>query len=114
MHADVLHLLDAHLAELNALRRSLTMPRPSQPGERHDAAVATLQSTRHFVAELGLILDDVHHADDRRLPDASSDSSPMLDQLSSTGVRRLRAHHRVGRLRSSVDRSEAGLVARPE
>jgi hypothetical protein len=58
MHADVLHLLDTHLQELQALRHSLTSPRPTRPGERHDAAAATLLSTRDFAAELSQILGD--------------------------------------------------------
>jgi hypothetical protein len=57
MHADVLELLDSHLAQLQSLRRNLTSPRPSRPGERHDAAAATLHSTQHFAAELKQILD---------------------------------------------------------
>jgi hypothetical protein len=58
MHADVINLLDTHLAELQALRRDLTSPRPTRPGERHDAAAATLHSMQHFAAELELILSD--------------------------------------------------------
>jgi hypothetical protein len=57
MHSDVLNLIDAHLAELQALRRDLTSSRQIQPGARLDAASATLQSTRHFASELSLILN---------------------------------------------------------
>jgi hypothetical protein len=57
MHSDVLNLIDAHLAELQALRHDLTSSRQIQPGARFDAASATLQSTRHFASELSVILN---------------------------------------------------------
>ncbi|WP_433796767.1 hypothetical protein [Actinoplanes sp. CA-252034] len=56
MHADVLQLIDTHLSEVQALRRDLTSSRPIRPGERHDAAAATLDSLQSFAAELQVIL----------------------------------------------------------
>jgi hypothetical protein len=60
MHSDVLNLLDAHLAELQALRRDLTPSRSIRPGARWDVAAATLESTRHFASELSRVLTQDH------------------------------------------------------
>lgn len=56
MHSDVLNLLDAHLAELQALRTDLNSSRQVRPGARLDAAAATLRSTRDFASELTHVL----------------------------------------------------------
>jgi hypothetical protein len=56
MHSDVLTLLDDHLAELQALRRDLTLARSIKPGERLDAAAATLRSAQRYASELTHLL----------------------------------------------------------
>lgn len=56
MHGDVLSLLDDHLAELQALRRDLTLSRSIRPGARWDAAAATLRSAQRYASELTQIL----------------------------------------------------------
>ncbi|HWS36372.1 MAG TPA: hypothetical protein VN408_27015 [Actinoplanes sp.] len=56
MHSDVLNLLDAHLAELQALRDHLESPRQVKPGARHDTATATLQSAQVFASRLSRVL----------------------------------------------------------
>ncbi|GAA1639765.1 hypothetical protein [Actinoplanes couchii] len=58
MHSEVLNLLEAHLAELQALRDHLESPRQVRPGARHDTAAATLQSARVFAKRLSRVLTD--------------------------------------------------------
>ncbi|MFB9447969.1 hypothetical protein Dvina_13925 [Dactylosporangium vinaceum] len=48
MHPDLLALLDAHLAEMTALRHVLCAPRPVQPGERWAAAAETVRSAERY------------------------------------------------------------------
>ena len=57
MHHDLLGLLDAHLAELNALRRVLAAPRPVYAGERWSAAEATARSAERYSQAVGALLD---------------------------------------------------------
>ncbi|SDT20710.1 hypothetical protein [Actinoplanes derwentensis] len=58
MHSDVLNLLDAHLAELQALRDDLGSARQVRPGARHDTATATLESTQTFASLLTRVLTE--------------------------------------------------------
>ncbi|MFI5909611.1 hypothetical protein [Dactylosporangium sp. NPDC051541] len=48
MHPDLLSLLDAHLAEMTALRHVLSAPRPVHPGERWAAAEETVRSAERY------------------------------------------------------------------
>ncbi|MER7272987.1 hypothetical protein ABT369_00880 [Dactylosporangium sp. NPDC000244] len=57
MHHDVLGLLDAHLAELTALRHVLAAPRPVHPGERWAAALETVRSADRYSQAVGALMD---------------------------------------------------------
>ena len=59
MHPDLLAALDAHLAELTALRRVLAAPRPVHPGERHAASVEAARSAQRYAAAVNALLDPV-------------------------------------------------------
>jgi hypothetical protein len=83
MHSDVLHLIDTHLAELQALRRDLTSSRQIRPGARFDAASATLQSTRHFASELSLILTQPAPPDDLT---SSAAPAELMERAVSAGL----------------------------
>lgn len=39
MHAEIVRAIDAHVAEVQRLRRQLTEPRAIEPGERLDVAI---------------------------------------------------------------------------
>ncbi|MER7003929.1 hypothetical protein ABT297_12905 [Dactylosporangium sp. NPDC000555] len=56
MHHDLLSLLDAHLAELTALRHVLSAPRPVHPGERWAAAERTVHSAEHYAEAASTLL----------------------------------------------------------
>ncbi|WP_432840629.1 hypothetical protein [Dactylosporangium sp. CA-092794] len=48
MHPDLLALLDAHMAELTALRHILAAPRPVHPGERFAAALEAARAAERY------------------------------------------------------------------
>jgi hypothetical protein len=56
VHHDLLSLLDAHLAELTALRHVLAAPRPVHPGERWAAAQQTLRSAERYAQAAEAVL----------------------------------------------------------
>ncbi|MEU7905102.1 hypothetical protein [Actinoplanes sp. NPDC049118] len=56
MHSEVLGVLDAHLTELQALRRALVAARPIDAGERWKIAGAAQASAQRCAQELGLLL----------------------------------------------------------
>ncbi|WP_433218776.1 hypothetical protein ACQP00_13395 [Dactylosporangium sp. CS-047395] len=56
MHYDLLSLLDAHLAEMTALRHVLAAPRPVHPGERWAAAEQTLRSSERYLQAVEAVL----------------------------------------------------------
>ncbi|WP_432989013.1 hypothetical protein [Dactylosporangium sp. CA-233914] len=57
MHHDLLALLDAHLAELTALRHVLSAPRPVYPGERRAAAEETVRAADRYGRAAGALLE---------------------------------------------------------
>ncbi|WP_426511645.1 hypothetical protein ACPPVO_14080 [Dactylosporangium sp. McL0621] len=57
MHPDLLALLDAHLAELTALRHVLAAPRPVHPGERWAAARESTRSAGRYVQAVTELMD---------------------------------------------------------
>jgi hypothetical protein len=57
VHHDLPGLLDAHLAELTALRQVLAAPRPVHAGERWSAAEASARSAERYSQAVGALLD---------------------------------------------------------
>ncbi|MFI5494005.1 hypothetical protein [Actinoplanes sp. NPDC051859] len=66
MHGEILAVLDAHLAELQALRRQLVAARPIGPGQRWAIAADAAASSRQCASRLTTLL-----ADDASVDDAS-------------------------------------------
>jgi hypothetical protein len=56
VHHDLLSLLDAHLAEMTALRHVLAAPRPVRPGERWAAAEQTIRSSERYLLAVEAVL----------------------------------------------------------
>jgi hypothetical protein len=56
IHAWVLARLDAHIAELQALRRELASRRSSGVRARWYAAAATAVTARHYAVDVGRVL----------------------------------------------------------
>ncbi|GAA0956180.1 hypothetical protein [Virgisporangium aurantiacum] len=56
MHDDVVRLLDQHLQQLEAVRRTLCASRQVAWGERHTALAESVAASRHYTATaLGLL-----------------------------------------------------------
>ncbi|GID97826.1 hypothetical protein Adi01nite_72380 [Amorphoplanes digitatis] len=56
MHSEVLGVVDAHLSELQALRRALVAARPIDAGERLRITAAAASSARRCAEELNHLL----------------------------------------------------------
>ena len=71
MHGEVLGVVDAHLSELQELRRALVAARPIDAGERLRIVAAAVASAQRCARELNCLLAG-EAADQRYRPRASA------------------------------------------